>query len=199
VSDTNDPHLKDGVLAAYLDRALPEAARRAADTHLSECPECRDELVAVTTLLNARPASRRWVRLGAPAAALTAAAITFMMLGTWRTRPGQDMPRGDRLRESTQVSVPRDRVAIITPAEGDTVRADRLTFVWRSFGSGGTYLLRLSDESTVRWTIDTADTTVVLPDSLRLDRGRNYHWWVDALTADGRAVTTGVRRFRTAQ
>ena len=199
MSDTNAPHLKDDVLAAYLDRGLPKAARRAADAHLAECQACRDELVATTALLESRGASRRWVRLGAPAVALAAAAMTFMMLGPWRTTTAPRTPPGDRMRESTLVSAAPEHVATVAPAEGDTVPLDRVPFVWRAFGSGGTYLLRLSDESGVRWTVDTADTTVVLPDSVRLDAGRNYHWWVDALTADGRAVTTGVRRFRTAK
>jgi hypothetical protein len=194
VSETNDPHLKDDTLAAYLDRALPPGARRAADTHLSDCLACRDELVAMTALLDARR-TLRWVRLGAPAVALAAAAMAFMMLGTWRTTGSP----GDRMRDSTPASVARERVTVVTPSDGDTVAPERLPFEWRAFGSGGTYLLRLSDESGVRWTIDTADTIVVLPDSVHLDRGRAYHWWVDGLTADGRAVTTGVRRFRTAQ
>ena len=199
MSDTNDPHLKDDVLAAYLDRALPKAARRAADAHLAECQACRDELVATTALLESRAASRRWVRLGAPAAALAAAALAFMMLGPWRTTTAPGTPPGDRMRESTLVGATPERVATVSPVEGDTVPVERLPFVWRAVGSGGTYLLRLSDESAERWTIDTADTTVVLPDSVRLDAGRSYHWWVDAMTADGRAVTTGVQRFRTAK
>ena len=199
MSDSNDPHLNDDVLAAYLDRALPVSARRAAVAHLTDCVACRDELVARCELLAARGGARRWVRVGAPAAALAAAAIAFMMLGTWRTVPGPGTTTGDRMRESTLVSPSRDGVAIVSPAEGDTVSGDRLPFVWRAFGSGGSYLLRLSDESTVRWTIDTADTSVVLPDSVRLEPGRTYHWWVDALTTDGRAVTTGVRRFRTVE
>ena len=197
MSNTSEAHLTDDVLAAYLDRTLPDAARRAADAHLSDCRVCRDELVAVTALLDARKRSRRWVRLGAPAAALAAAALAFMMFGTWRTNVPGTSPT-DRMRESASAPIGRDRVAIVSPAEGDTVSPDRIGFGWRPFGSGGTYLLRLSDESAVRWTIDTGETSVVLPDSVRLDRGRNYHWWVDALTADGRAVTTGVSRFRTA-
>ena len=194
---TNDPHLKDDVLAAYLDRVLPKAARRAADAHLADCQACRDELVATTALLESRAVTRRWVRLGAPAAALAAAAMAFMILGPWRTTTAPGMAPGDRMRESTPVSASPERVATVAPVEGETVPLERVPFVWRAFGSGGTYLLRLYDESAERWTIDTADTTVVLPDSVRLDAGHNYHWWVDALTADGRAVTTGVRRFRT--
>ena len=199
VSDTSEPHLTNDVLAAYVDRTLPETARRAADSHLTTCRPCRDELSAVSALLAARRGSRRWARLAAPAAALAAAAIAFMMFGTWRAPAGPGGSSDERMRESTEVTIARDRVAIVSPAEGDTVSPDRMSFVWRPFGSGGTYLMRLSDESTVRWTVDTGDTSVVLPDSVRLERGRNYHWWVDGITADGRAVTTGVRRFRTAQ
>jgi len=201
VSETSDPHLSDHVLAAYLDRALPAAERNAADAHLAACRSCRDELVAMTPLVGGHPAvSLRWLKLAAPAAALAAAAIAFTMLGPSRTTPGPATSPGDRMRESTLVgSVGGRALTVVAPGEADTVQRDAVRFAWRSAGSNATYLLKLADESSsVRWTVDTADTTVTLPDSVQLDRGRSYHWWVDALTADGRSLSTGVRRFRTA-
>ena len=202
MSETNDPHLKDDVLAAYLDGALPAAERRVAEDHLAECAPCRDELVGLSKLVAGRATVRRWPRLAASAAALAAAAVAFAVLGPWRVASGPGTPSGDvdRMRESTLVGGASGRaVTAVTPAEGGIVRSDTLRFAWRSAAPNATYLLKLSDETSVVWNKDTADTTLVLPDSVRLERGRSYNWWVDALTADGRVASTGVRQFRTAQ
>ncbi|HUQ84434.1 MAG TPA: zf-HC2 domain-containing protein [Gemmatimonadaceae bacterium] len=197
MSETHEPHLTDDVLAAYLDRSLPPTEAHAAETHLAGCLPCRDELVALSALVHREPAARRWRRFAVPAGALAAAAVAFMMFAPWRTTPAPGTLPPDRMRESTRVGSGIGLVSVVVPAEDDTVAATNVTFVWRPFGPNGTYLLRLADESAVRWTIDTGDTTVVLPDSVRLDRGRSYQWWVDAITSDGRSVSTGIRRFRT--
>ena len=200
VSETNDPHLKDDVLAAYLDGALPAAERRVAEDHLAECVTCRDELVDSSKLVAGRAPVRRWSRVAASAVALAAAAIAFAVLGPWRVAPGPGTPTRDIMRESTLVGGTSGRpVAVVAPAEGEVVKRDTLRFTWHSMAPNATYLLKLSDETSVRWTIDIADTTVTLPDSVHLDPGRSYHWWVDALTADGRVASTGVKQFRTSQ
>jgi putative zinc finger protein len=200
VSETNDPHLRDDVLAAYLDGALPAAERRIADDHLAECAACRDELVDISKLIADRGRVRRWPRLAASVAAVAAAAIAFAVVGPWRAVSGPSTDSGDRMRESTLVDGGNRReVVIVTPAEGDTVRPGTVRFTWHSLTSNATYLLKVADETSVRWKKDTADTTVALPDSVQLERGRSYTWWVDALTADGRVATTGVRQFRTSQ
>ena len=200
MSETNDPHLKDDVLAAYLDGALSAAERRVAEDHLAECATCRDELVGMSKLVADSARVRRWPRLAGSVAAVAAAAIAFAVVGPWRAVPGPSTDSGDRMRESTPVDgASRRAVAVVTPAEGDTVTPRTLRFAWRPVAPNATYLLKLADTSSVRWKIDTADTTVALPDSVQLERGRSYTWWVDALTADGRVATTGVRQFRTSQ
>ena len=201
MSETNYPHLKDDVLAAYLDGALPAAERRVAEDHLAECATCRDELVVMSKLVADRPRARQWQRLAAPVAAVAAAAIAFVVLGPWRSSPGPGTAPGALMRESTLVDgASRRAVAVVTPAEGDTVRPGAVRFAWRPVAPNATYLLKVADETSfVRWKQDTADTTVALPDSVRLERGRSYTWWVDALTADGRVASTGVRQFRTPQ
>jgi len=200
VNETNDPHLKDDVLAAYLDGALPAAERREAEDHLAECTRCRDELVDISKLIADRGGVRRWPRLAASVAALAAAAIAFAMIGPWRAAPGPSTSPGDRMRESTLVDgANRRAVAVVGPAEDEIVTPRALRFAWHSVAPNATYLIKLADETSVRWNIDTSDTTVALPDSVQLERGRSYNWWVDALTADGRVASTGVRQFRTSQ
>ena len=140
VSETNDPHLKDDVLAAYLDRALPAAERRVAEEHLAECAACRDELVVISKLAVRRAPLRRWSRLAATAATLAAAAIAFAVVGPWRAAPGPSTLPGDRRRESTLVEGASGRaVAVVTPAEGDTVKPDALRFAWRPAAPNATY------------------------------------------------------------
>jgi hypothetical protein len=39
-----------------------------------------------------------------------------------------------------------------------------------------------------------ADTTVTLPDSIRLESGVEYRWWVRASLADGRQLSSGMQR-----
>ena len=200
VSETNDPHLNDDVLAAYLDRALPATERRVAEDHLADCAACRDELIAISKLIADRARARRWPRLVASAGAVAAAAIAFAVVGPWRVAPGPSTPPGERTRESTLVGAAAGRaVEVVTPAEGETVATDAMRFAWRPVGPNATYLLKLADDTSVVWKKDTADTTVVLPDSVTLEHGRSYHWWVDALTADGRVASTGVRQFRSSQ
>lgn len=188
------------MLAAYLDKALPAAERRVAEGHLAECATCRDELVVMSKLVADRAPVRRWPRLAASVGAIAAAVIAFAVIGPWRTTSGPGTAPGGIMRESTVVDgASRRVVSVVAPAEGDTVIPPALRFVWHSIAPNATYLLKMADETSVRWRIDTADTTAALPDSVQLERGRSYTWWVDALTADGRTASTGVRQFRTSQ
>ena len=200
VSETNDPHLKDDVLAAYLDRALPAGERRVAEDHLAECAACRDELVSLSKLVVDRARVRQWPRLGVSVAAVAAAVIAFAMIGPWRAASRPSTAPADRMRESPLADgASRRAVAVVTPAEGDIVRPGTVRFTWHPVAPNASYLLKVADDTSVRWRIDTADTTVALPDSVQLERGRSYNWWVDALTAEGRVASTGVRRFRRSQ
>jgi hypothetical protein len=91
-------------------------------------------------------------------------------------------------------------IAIIAPTERATVEPASVAFAWRPQGSRTTYHLTLSDESgAVLWTTETTDTTAVLPNTVPLARNRTYYWYVDALQADGRSVSSGVHHLCTAQ
>lgn len=73
-----------------------------------------------------------------------------------------------------------------------------LRFVWRSAGPAATYRLTLTDPSGAPvWTSSAPDTAVVLAETVKLEGGRAYFWYVDALLPDGRSATTGVQQFRT--
>ena len=196
MSETSDPHLRDEVLAAYLDRALSGSARAAADAHLAECATCREDLVAVSAL--ARSAGRRpWaLRVAAPLAAI-AAAVLIAVFAPWRGRQQPTGVDGERLRETT--SVAGTRLRAVAPADGATLRPDSIRFVWHRASGDAAYHLTLSDDSgSVQWTVDTSDSTIGLPASVRLRAGRAYYWYVDAIGGDGRTRATGLSRFRVA-
>ena len=196
MSETSDPHLRDHVLAAYVDGTLAASARAMADTHLVECVACRDELVAMSSLVRSSSRSRRVVRFAAPTAAV-AAALLVAVLGPWRAAPRSSTPN-ERLRETTSVAA-GPRVMPVGPTEGGMIDQDSVRFIWRSEPRDAGYRLTVTDEGgAVRWTMNTSDTAVGLPDSVRLDRGRTYYWYVDALGRDGRTRTSGLRRFRVA-
>jgi hypothetical protein len=196
VSEISDPHLRDDVLAAYLDRTLSASARAAADAHLAECPTCRDELVAVTALARYTRRRSRAARVGAPLAAV-AAAVLIAVFVPWRGpqhTPGVD---GERLRKTTGVAGARLRA--VAPVDGATLRPDSVRFTWHREAGDAAYHLTVSDESgSVQWTVDTSDSTIGMPASVRLKAGRSYYWYVDAIGGDGKTRATGLSQFRVA-
>jgi hypothetical protein len=199
VSETNDTHLADDVIAAYLDRALAAPARAVAEAHLADCQLCRDELVAAADLMRRASPSRRLLRIGAPTAAI-AATLLLAVLGPWRSTSGPRSESGARLRETTGVATTSGvRVIAVAPADRATIPSDSVRFTWLHHARDAGYRLTLTDqEGAVRWITDTSDTVVALPDSVRLSRGRTYYWFVDALGGDGRTRASQLRSFRVA-
>ena len=191
-------HLPSEEVAAYLDRTLPHAERLRMEAHLAECELCRSEVVAVSRLLRGEPPrQRRWIAMGVTAAASAAVLVlTVVPRGPRRAPPIND-PVSGAVRGTQPEGTPA--ILAVTPVEGSTVDPGRVAFIWRRDDPGATYQLTLTDESgAVRWSGRTSDTTIALPSDVPLERGRGYFWYVDALRADGRSATTGVRRFTTA-
>jgi len=84
----------------------------------------------------------------------------------------------------------------LAPVDRDTVEGSGLAFAWSSQPGRSLYRLTLTDASgRALWLRDTPDTTLALPVDVSLSGGVTYFWYVDALDADGRSVTTGTRRF----
>ena len=182
---TPDEHLDSGAVAAYVDRAVAPAERDRIESHLADCPECRDEVVQVTRLRRGMHSARKWL-IAVPAAA--AAIVTLVLL-----RPADTSPSGT-LRDGGERGL---HVALLAPAESLEARpVGALTFVWRSVGGGVSYRFALTDQSgDIVWNTTSADTAVLLDTADRLRPGR-YFWYVDALLRDGRSVTSGARSLR---
>lgn len=181
-------------VAAYLDGGASAEERDRLEVHLSECSECCEELVAVAKLRSksGRP-GRFWLAGGAIAAA---AAAVVLLVGS----PGTRMELGEA---DTPVPVQRTTPAAatgieaLTPPEGGAVWAERLLFAWRSAGSGSPLyrLAVVTEQGDSVWAVTTRDTSIA-PSEARLDPGRTYLWYVDALLPGGRVRTSGIRHFR---
>ena len=177
-------HISPEMLAGYLDDTLPAEERRQAELHLASCGECRTELTEVRQL------QRRGFRLSRPAlVTLAAAAVLLIVVAIPSDTPVPSTVRsGPRTNPLLEIVSPLASEPVIPP----------VTFVWRNAGPGASYSLTLQrEDGTVAWTSRTADTSMVVPDSLDLGTGRTWFWFVDALLPDGQSFSTGVQRLRT--
>jgi len=189
IDDTT--HLTAEDVAAFLDRRMTAAERLEAEEHLAGCGECRAEVTAVRRLIRGQPLARRIPVV--PAGLAAAAAIAFLVFTI--ARPGRELP------DSRVRAVPDEspaRMAAVVPADGDTVPPGSPVLVWSSITGEPTYRFTLTDASgQPLWTSATTDTSITLPPQVTLRPRQTYFWYVDALRADGRAASTGVRRFTT--
>jgi len=191
VTSDNTTHLTAEDVAAFLDRQMTAAERLAAEEHLAGCRQCRAEVAAVRRLIKGQPLIRRIPIV--PAGLAAAAVIAFLVFTI--TRPGRELS-DERVR-----TLPVDssaRISAVLPVDGDTVPLGSPVLVWSSTAGDPTYRFTLTDASgQPLWTSATADTSVKLPTNVILQSRTTYFWYVDALRADGRAASTGVRRFTT--
>lgn len=184
-------HLDSDLVAAYAERRLDPAERAAAEAHLAGCAECRADLADVTDVVSAARQRRVLVRaapLLAAAAVLTVVVVTrpaTVPVEVQALRPGNDADR-DRLNS----------LQALLPAPGAAVPRPGLRFAWQSDGPDAIYEITVADSSGLAlWRARTPDTSIALPDSVRLAPGGTFHWWVDVLLSDGRVASTGVRDF----
>ena len=166
-------HLTENQLVAFLGRELEAGERREVELHLARCTECRDELVAVTEILQPEREPRRipW-RILAPVAA-AAAAVTLVVAGPWSLGGRDDSPQ--HRDAPAQVSAAPTPVAPL----GSVSEVEEL--VWLGVDGADRYRLTLYDsEGEVLWKATTADTTVELPDSVVLNTRSRYLWRLEA-------------------
>jgi anti-sigma factor RsiW len=175
-------HLPPEILSGYLDADLSADERRQAELHLVSCGECRAELAEVRQLQ--RRHRSRWVPRLAPVAA--AAAVLLAILLPRRS------PAPSELRDGGNPEAP---LGVVSPLPSAELTPGAISFVWRSAGPGASYTFTLqAADGRVAWTSTTADTVVVLPDSVTLNAGPAWFWVADALLADGGSRSTGLRR-----
>jgi len=178
-------------LAAYLDGRLSGKELERVEAMLASSPDARAELVEVSRLVATIPerrtlANRRWILISALAAA---AVVAIVMVPSLTRSPAAPQVATERRVIENDGS----RIRVISPAEASPVSSRDLKFVWDGV-PGSAYQFTLTDaDGRVLWQRSTEDTTLVLPDSVKLAAERSYYWNVDALAANGSSVTTGVR------
>jgi anti-sigma factor RsiW len=184
-------HPATEAIAAYLSGALSPPEQTTLETHLSHCRSCRQEVSSARRLVLSRRAPRRWL-LMAPLAA--AAVLAILLVGRPLRRPE---PAGEPARAGYEPgSGVGAGLRALAPVDRDTVTDRRLVFTWSGQAGRLLYRLTVTDASgRAAWLRDTSDTTLVLPAGVSLDPGRTYYWYVDALDAEGRSLTTGTHRF----
>jgi putative zinc finger protein len=180
-------------IAAYLGDALTPEARALVEEHLAACRECRQEVTAARRLLRTTR-TRKPLVWSVP---LAAAAVLAIVLVAKAPRSGslRDEPfRSEQGSGADAAAI----IRILAPAEGDTVATGEVRFTWQAQPSAPLYHFSLMEASgRAVWTGETTDSTLTLPPTVSLDRGRIYFWTVDALGADGRSLTTRNHRFVT--
>ena len=165
------------VLADFVDGRLNAGQRAPVVAHLLTCARCRS-LVKATARFVAEAAApsapaRRWRRWSIPLGLAAAAALVLLVLPR-----GRDDGPTPGLREPTVTSTIAP-VPIRPPPGAAVARVDRL--VWSGVPGAERYRVRLYDrEGSVLWTVETADTSAALPDSVRLQPRVPYFWRVEA-------------------
>jgi hypothetical protein len=86
-----------------------------------------------------------------------------------------------------------DGLTVVAPLEGAAVH-QREPFTWHAVSDASSYTLEVvSQQGDPVYLLSTADTTVVLPDSVRTPPGASWRWWVTATRSDGTEVRSSTR------
>lgn len=179
-----DAHLRPEEIAEYLSGS-DGPGRQRAEAHLKGCDECCRELIEVNRLAHAyRRRHRRLVLVPVAAAAVLALIMIPRVQGpadgTRRIRAGNEGGQ---------------RIEVVRPVDGASVRSDSITFVWKPAAEGAQYALQITDATgDVALSEFTADTTLMVASGM-LPPGQAYIWYLDALLPNGESATTGLRRF----
>jgi hypothetical protein len=177
--DATPECLDEELLAAVVDGSLDAEVRDKALHHLATCGYCRRAVASLASALNdpavaaaVRRGSgsvRRWSRLAIPAAA--AAVLAIAVLGHYEAGPLKH--RGAPITQATQPE------AISPLGLGDRPAQLR----WGAVPEAELYRVTLFQaDGRVLYEIEARDTSVVLPDSVRLMPGGSYLWKVEART-----------------
>ncbi|HEY7193219.1 MAG TPA: zf-HC2 domain-containing protein [Gemmatimonadales bacterium] len=172
-------HLTVDEVALHLEGRLPGADQSRVDRHLTECAECRAELVALSRVLRRNRGRRRWLTPAAALAVAAAAVLLFIII------PSTPEPS---YREPAVSTTPAP--VAITP-RGPSRGVTRL--VWTRVPHADRYRLTVFDSSgTVVSESQTTDTSAAMP---VLHSGTRYFWQVEAETGFHRSIKSDVIEF----
>ena len=173
-------------LVALADGSLPEqVSRERLVDHLTACPACRRDYDFLRVVEEAAIPKR----VGRSVTLALAASIALLVGATllWRgpiVTEGPGPVRGGDER-------PVDLVAPV----GTMPAGERVEFVWRSRAGTPVYQLELlGPDGRVLFSGRTADTSLVLPDSVHLV-GAEYQWTLRAPGGEGAQLAAAFGRF----
>lgn len=191
-------HLDELAMADFVDGLLPSEDRARSIAHLATCGRCRRDLAALIALMSdeeiaaetgtteLRPSvrRRRWaMSLGAVAATLL---LTFILLPHHSELPSL----GHRGPTFTASQAPSP----IGPL-GDVDSA--ATLVWGGVAGAGRYRVTLfTTDGRALLYVETADTAVAIPDSVRVKHGTSYLWKVEVEVDRDRWTSSDLMEFR---
>lgn len=182
----NSPALDDVQaerLRRLVEREGSEGERlRTLDMMLSSAEGRRELEIAWAAARAARPRRPSW-QAYVVAASLVLVAGTSVLLMARRRAPDVEALRGAD-----------SPITLVAPV--GVVAPPRAThFAWRPIARAERYQLVVVDTTgTELYAIETRDTALALPDSVRLAPGRTYLWWVQATLADHSTVTAVTQR-----
>ena len=192
-ADASPDCLDEIAIADFVDGRLDGERRHEALSHLGGCSRCRTavrataQLAADPSVVNeipyARERRRTWPLVGVAAAAAAIIIVAGINVKRDTSRPV--------LRESAVTSA----VAPVTlTPRGLVGTVTRL--VWSHVPGAERYRVRLhQQDGMLLWTADTPDTSLALPDSVRLSPGPRYRWRVEAQTEWRRWVASDLTSF----
>lgn len=188
-------HVTESDLAGYLDNDLAPADRQRVESHLDACAQCRLELVEVQRLAASyQAATPRGVRRWMPAVAVLAVAASLAALLLIPRGRDAATQRVEPVRSGGQAAgrEGQRRIEVVSPAGDVAVGAATIAFTWHAVSADVYRLTLLTESGEPVWSLETADTTALVPSGTRLKPGA-YFWRVDAI-ADGITATSGARR-----
>jgi hypothetical protein len=178
-------HLDTISLARYLGGAANSAERARWESHLADCPDCREELVEAHRIVTAAPGRRR-------SALVPLAAAAAVLLVVWSGTIGREQlgyVTRDPHSSSTLALAPRP-VAPLGAVSG----ADRL--LWNRVANATRYRVTLfTGDGRSVWQTTTPDTLAALPGTIHLATAVPYYWQVKAEIGFGRWVESELVAF----
>lgn len=156
--------------------------------HVMQCAQCRSELDLLRTASEGARAAdtarfpMRWTMFAAAAVLL----IGVTAIALLQTRPAAtaDVYRGRR-----------PAMALVQPSAGETV-GQPVHLAWHGITEARNYhveLLSARGDMIAAW--NTSDSTLAIPDSIRLDASQSYDVWIRATLADRTEVSSPIVRF----
>ena len=180
-------HMNELELSTYLDDRVDAVERERMEAHMAECADCRGRMVASRRLIRATMRPRRNVI--AAGALIAAGVAALMVIPIARHRVTDDTPS---IRDAGNTPT-----LVAYGPIGETTASTPLRFSWAPAPDATIYRFTLAAAGgTTIWKASLADTTLALPDSVKLREGAGYVWVVDALLGTGVTRSTGLREFQ---